>query len=187
MLRTRLRCSRTGPEHTWRPGRDGDGEVAENTDDGENIGDAFEATDAGDLLTFELGGADAASFGLTDPTTGTNSVYLQTKAELDFETKSEYMVTLTATDPTGASDMITVTVMVTDGTTGAVVGIDVDGDVRENGEDPVVTFSATDQDGDDITWKLGRTESTTDFELRDRQRRADLQEVARLRESYGQR
>ena len=39
---------------------------------------------------------------------------LMTKAALDYETKMSYMVTVTATDPDGASDSIMVTIMVTD-------------------------------------------------------------------------
>ena len=130
-------------------------EVEENTPDGENIGaDAFEATDAGDLLMFELGGADADSFGLSKPATDGNSVHLQTKAALDYETKSEYTVTITAMDATGAPDTITVTVIVTDVNEGA----DIEGDdavmYAENGEDAVATFTATDPEGDAITWEL---------------------------------
>ena len=37
-----------------------------------------------------------------------------TKAALDYETKNSYEVTVTATDPEGASDMIAVTITVTD-------------------------------------------------------------------------
>ena len=98
-------------------------EIAEDAGDGEDIGDAVEALDPGDLLMFELGGADADSFGLSKPATGTNLVYLQTKADLDYETKSEYTVTITAMDSTGATDTITVTVMVTDVDEGATITI----------------------------------------------------------------
>ena len=37
-----------------------------------------------------------------------------TKAELDYETKATYMVVVNATDPSGASDSILVTINVTD-------------------------------------------------------------------------
>ena len=142
-------------------------EIAEDAGDGENIGDAFEATDMGDLLMFELGGADADSFGLSKPATRTNSVYLQTKAALDYETKSEYTVTITAKDSTGAPDTITVTVMVTDVNEGA----DIEGDdmatFAENGEGAVATFTATDPEGDAITWKLAGAKGVdnADFEI----------------------
>ena len=94
---------------------DGAREVAENTAAGENIGAPVEATDAdaGDTLTYTLGGADMASFDI-DGATG----QLMTAAALDFEdaanTDHEYVVTVTATDAAGATDTITVTITVTD-------------------------------------------------------------------------
>ena len=61
---------------------------------GENIGDPVAATDAddGDMLTYTLGGDDAASFAI-DPATG----QIMTMAALDFETEASYRVTVTAT------------------------------------------------------------------------------------------
>jgi hypothetical protein len=84
--------------------------VAENTAAGTAIGDPVEAMDAdrGDTLEYTLGGADAASFAI-DPATG----QLMTSAALDYETDMEYMVTVTATDSEGETDMIYVTIMVT--------------------------------------------------------------------------
>ena len=64
--------------------------------------------DRGDTLSYELGGADAASFAI-DSETG----QLMTSAALDYETDMEYMVTVTATDSDGETDMIYVTIMVT--------------------------------------------------------------------------
>ena len=84
--------------------------VAENTAAGENIGDPVAATDANnDTLTYTLGGADAESFDIEE-----SSGQLQTKAALDYETKTSYTVEVTATDPSGASATITVTITVTD-------------------------------------------------------------------------
>ena len=83
--------------------------VAENTAAGMYIGAAVAATDAeNDTLTYTLGGDDAASFDF-DEATG----QLVTKAPLDFETKASYTVEVTATDDTGESDTVMVTVMVT--------------------------------------------------------------------------
>ena len=93
-------------------------EVAENTAAGENIGAPVEATDddAGDTLTYTLGGADMASFAI-DSTTG----QLMTMAALDFEdpadadTDNAYEVTVTASDGNTAADAtIAVTITVTD-------------------------------------------------------------------------
>ena len=61
------------------------------------------------FLTYTLGGADAASFDIVRATG-----QLKTKAKLDYETKKSYMVTVTATDPDGASASIDVTIMVTE-------------------------------------------------------------------------
>ena len=139
-------------------------EVKENTGAEEPIGDALSAED-GDLLMYTLGGADMDSFELSDP--AGNSVNLLTKAELDFETKSEYTVTVTATDPSGASDIITVTVMVIDEDEGGVIALDSSVEYAENGEDPVETFSAKDPEGDAVTWKLEGDEGVDneDFEI----------------------
>ena len=93
-------------------------EVAENTAAGENIGAPVEATDAdaGDTLTYTLGGTDMASFDI-DMATG----QLMTKESLDFEMKDSYTIEVTASD--GAdSAMVTVTITVTDVTTGNPTG-----------------------------------------------------------------
>ena len=82
--------------------------VAENTDADEPIGAPVGATDT-DLLLYTLGGADADSFKINRETG-----QLSTKAKLDYETKATYMVIVTATDPSGATDSIIVTINVTD-------------------------------------------------------------------------
>ena len=83
--------------------------VVENTAAGENLGTPVAATDNnGDTLTYTLSGTDATSFDI-DPITG----QLMTQEALDYETKDSYEVTVTATDPEGASDMITVTITIT--------------------------------------------------------------------------
>ena len=69
-----------------------------------------------DLLLYSLSGPDAASF-IDRQTTG----QIKTKVKLDYETKDEYMVMVTATDPSGATDSIMVTIMVTDGPDKAVI------------------------------------------------------------------
>ena len=85
--------------------------VAENTATNTNIGTANAATDAdtSDTLTYTLSGTDAASFSIVS-TTG----QLQTKAALDYETKTSYSVTVSVSDGNGGSDSITVTINVTD-------------------------------------------------------------------------
>ena len=105
-------------------------EVAENTAAGEDIGAAVAATDpdAGDTLTYTLGGDDANSFDI-DSTTG----QLMTKAALDFETKASYSVEVTADDGNGGTDTIDVTITVTDVTTGNAAG-----DAYDSNEDGTI-------------------------------------------------
>ena len=131
--------------------------VAENTPAGVNIGGAVSATDAdGDILTYSLGGIDGASFGVVS-TTG----QLKTRAPLDYETKNAYTVTVTVSDG-DLTDLITVGITVTDveenqapvftagsGTTRSIpentsAGVNIGGPV-----------SATDADGDILTYSLG--------------------------------
>ena len=83
--------------------------IAENTATGVNIGTPVAATDAdNDTLTYTLGGTNAASFSISSSTG-----QLQTKAALDYETKSTYTVSVTVSDGS-LSDTITVTINVTD-------------------------------------------------------------------------
>ena len=86
--------------------------IAENTRSGVNIGQPVAASDpdsgTGDRLTYAISGTDGASFGIVS-----SSGQLQTKAALDYETKNRYTVVVTATDRSGASDTITVTINVT--------------------------------------------------------------------------
>ena len=113
--------------------------------------------DLGDVLTYTLGGADAASFGIRE---GTGQ--LQTKAALDYETKQSYTVTVTATDPGGLSATVTVTIEVTDVNEPPVImvgGLAVTGlassDYDENGTDPVATYTASGPDAASVRWSLG--------------------------------
>ena len=65
--------------------------------------------DSGDTLTYTLGGTDAASFAIESTTTGGQ---LRTLAALDYETQTDYEVTVIATDKAGLTDEITVTINV---------------------------------------------------------------------------
>ena len=86
--------------------------VAENTAAGMNVGAPVMATDDdNDTLTYMLSGGDAMYFTID----GMGQIMVGANAMLDYEaTKNTYMVTVTATDPDGASDSIMVTIMVTD-------------------------------------------------------------------------
>ena len=141
--------------------------VAENTDADVDIGTPVGATDTeNDVLTYTLGGADADAFGI-DSATG----QLKTEAALDYETKPQYTVTITASDGT-LTATITVTINVTD-IDEVVVPVDpptsntapsfLEGDstaraVPENTDAGVnigTPVSATDTENDALTWTLG--------------------------------
>ena len=84
--------------------------IPENTPAGRNIGNPVSATDKdeGDVLTYTLSGADAASFGIVS-TDG----QLKTRAPLDYEQKNVYSVAVIVSDGT-LTDTIGVTINVTD-------------------------------------------------------------------------
>ena len=91
---------------------DGARSVAENTAAGENIGTPVAATDAdaGDTLTYTVGGTDMASFEIDS----NGQITVGAGTTLDYEAQQTYSVIVTATDVEGASDTIDVTITVTD-------------------------------------------------------------------------
>ena len=102
----RIRDENIAPEFTDT--ETGVRSVAENTPAGEHVGAPVEATDVdNDTLTYTLGGDDMASFTI-DSATG----QLMTMAALDFETKTSYSVTVTASDGEEEGTVM-VTIMVT--------------------------------------------------------------------------
>ena len=101
----------TNSAPTFTEGAGATRSVAENTAAGTNIGTAVAATDAnsGDTLTYSLSGTNADSFAIVS-----TSGQLQTKAALDYETKTSYTVTVSVSDgKTNGTDSITVTINVT--------------------------------------------------------------------------
>ncbi len=127
-----------------------DREVAENAKDA-NVGEPVTANDGdADALLYSLSGDGHEAFKV-DRKNG----QIKTAKALDFETQSSYSITLTATDPSGASDSITVNVEVTDADDAATISAVSSLTYAEGGTDPVATFTADDQDGDAIVWSLG--------------------------------
>ena len=123
--------------------------VAENTAEGVDIGAPLTATTVGAAVTYTLGGTDAASFDIVEATG-----QLQVKAALDYETRSSYEVTVTATNSEGSVDIM-VTIDVTNivelqPLTGpATVGYEENRAVR------VATFSASsEEDRELLSWSL---------------------------------
>ena len=137
--------------------------VVEDTPSGVDIGSAMSATDAdGHTLTYTLGGTDADKFSI-DSTTG----QLRTSAPLDYETKSSYTVTITATDGTD-STTITVTINVANKTENRApvftAGSSTTRSIAENtgsGVDIGSAVPATDADGDTLSYSLGGTDASS--------------------------
>ena len=110
---------------------------------------AHDDDDDENLVIYTLGGADAASFGISR-----NNGQLKTKAPLDYEARNSHTVVLIATDPSGAADSILLTISVNDENEPAqITGIN-SIDFAENGTASVATFGAHDQDGSAIKWTL---------------------------------
>ena len=140
-------------------------EVAENTAAGEDVGAPVTAMDAdNDTLTYSLGGTDMASFDI-DPSTG--QIMVGAGTMLDYETKASYMVTVTATDPDSASDMITVPITVTnEEETGEVTlwaGMDALTMAPQVGD--TITGAVMDPDGGVMgeSWQWSRTMDAADM------------------------
>ena len=136
--------------------------VAEHTDSGTNIGAAVAATDANnDTLTYSLGGTDADAFQIVS-TTG----QLQTKAALDYETKTSYSVKVSVSDGNSGSDSINVTINVTDANDPPVF-TDGDSTTRTVAEhtgtniDIGDAIAATDVNNDTLTYSLGGTDAAS--------------------------
>ena len=135
--------------------------VAENTED--KVGESVVAADA-DLLMYSVDDTD--NFKVD------NMGQISTAVELDYEAlpgdAKYYMVTLTATDPSGASDTIMVKITVTDENDDAVITGTKSISYNENGEDPVATFAASDEDAGagDPEWELNGPDAEF-FEISD--------------------
>ena len=136
-------------------------DVAENTVAGTNIGTAYSATDVdGDTLAFSLSGPDASAYDI-DNSTG----QLKTKEALDYETKTSYSITITASDDTLA-DTITVTINITD-IDENIAPVFTEGStatrsIAENTASDVnigTAVSATDADINTLTYTLGGTDA----------------------------
>ncbi len=111
-------------------------------------------------MTWTLGGTDADSFDIVR-----TSGQLQTKATLDYESKSQYEVTVSVSDG-NLTDSIDITINVTDiDENRAPVfsdGTSTTRSIAENtgaGQDIGAAITATDADGDDLEYSLGGTDA----------------------------
>ena len=130
--------------------------VAEDVTVGSAVGDPVTATDtnAADVLTYSLSGADAESFSI-----GMASGQLRTKVLLDHDTKASYTVVVTAADPSGLSATITVTITVTDQNEPPVITGKTSVYYAEDRTDTVATYTAADPENGTITWSLAGDDS----------------------------
>ena len=122
--------------------------VPENTPAGRSIGAPLTATDPDDdTLTYSLGGIDAGSFRIVQATS-----QLQTKLPLDSEVKQTYTVVVTATDPSDATDTITVTINVTNVDEAPGVSGPTRRNYKENDIVAVGSYTATNPENGTIVW-----------------------------------
>ena len=127
--------------------------IAENTAAATDIGLPVAATDADSTytLTYSLSGTDQASFDIVS-----TSGQLQTRAALDYESKNSYEVVVTATDPSSATDSISVTDVDEAPELSGSTAVD----YAENGTGAVATYTATDPEGEtSFSWTLAGADS----------------------------
>ena len=153
--------------------------VEENTT--ANVGAAVAATDtkAGgtpEALQYRLSGTDMSSFSVDND----GQITVGSGTKLDYEGKRTYMVTVTATDPLGASSSIPVTIEVTDvdeapeimkapdaNVAPEFASVTTSRTVAENtaaGEDIGNPVAANDANGDALTYALSGTD-TASFDI----------------------
>ena len=114
----------------------------------------------GDNLTYTLSGNDAGSFMI-----GSSDGQISAKMKLDKEAKSSHMVTVTATDPNGASASIGVTIKVNNvDEAPEIAGDAVTTDYRENGTAQVARFTADDPEDRMVYWSLAPAGADPDDE-----------------------
>ena len=116
-------------------------------------------------MTYSLGGTDGASFSMLR-----NTGQLQTKAALNREVQDTYMVTVTATDPSGLSATVNVTIKVTNVDEDPTLTGPASPRVAENipTTTAVATYVAMDDEDDNtgtaIRWSLAGTDAA-DFSI----------------------
>ncbi len=110
--------------------------------------------DAGDSHTWTLSGVQEDYFEFDD-----DNLELSFKKKANYEDRSTYSVTVTATDRGGLSDRVTTTVTVTDVNEAPTVTCPDTKSIPENGSSPwlVVECSASDPEDDTLSWTLSNT------------------------------
>ena len=140
------------------PGESGARVVAENLPAGQDVGAPVVALDPdpGDTLTYSLEGPDAGAF-----TIDGSSGQLRTRVVLDHEARPAHSVTVVASDPSGLSARITVTI--------AVTNVEEPGAVSlwpvQPRVDTVLRATLSDPDGDlqSVIWEWERSTDQSDW------------------------
>ena len=127
----------------------------------DNVGGVVMATDPDpneDPLTYTLEGTDASKFRVRD----TGQIEVGAGTELDYETKTTYMVTVMAEDSFGDSASIMVTITVTDVNEGPDITGEDTIEHPENRTSSVETYRASDpESAGTITWSLDGTDAAS--------------------------
>ncbi len=131
--------------------------VPEETPAGTSVGDPVSATDGdGDDLVYALSGEDASYFAVN---ASTGQITVGAQALPDSETKGSYTMIVTATDEAGATASITVMITVSVPNAPPVITGPASLSYAENGQGSVATYSATDPEGDGVTWSVAGTDA----------------------------
>ena len=113
--------------------------------------DTVDAETADDnALVFALSGADAGLFDIDS----SGQVTVAAGAELDYETKDTYTVTVTVRDLEGLSSSIDLTIEVTNVNEAPTISGVSSAKYVENSDAVVATFTALDPEDDEITWTV---------------------------------
>ena len=139
-------------------------QLDENTSPNRPVGAAVTADDTDDdTLSYSLGGTHSGSFTIDD-----ESGQLSTKDTVvyDFETTPVYSVRVSADDGHGGTDRVTVRVELQNVDEPPTVRGDASPDYAENGTGQVARYTASDPEGDNITWSVAGTDAG-DFTITD--------------------
>ena len=136
-------------------------EVAENNSTSTVVATATATDPDGERLTYTLSGRDAAAFTVANPAAGG----LRADVQFDHEARRSYEVVVTATDPYGLSDSVTLTITITDVDEAPEVTGPAQVTIEENSIDYVGRYTATDPEGESTVWDDLSGPDRSHFEL----------------------